>query len=59
MLEHIQLGQVALVGAVGEVEPGGIHAGLDQLADHLRVGNGGAEGADHFGLSQSSYLQTM
>ena len=50
-LELGQLSQVALVGAVGEVEAGGVHAGKDQLTDHFLAVHGGTQSADNFCLS--------
>ena len=45
LLEH---GQMAFVGAVGEVEPGGVHAAANQLDQHFLVVHRGAQGADDF-----------
>ena len=49
--ELLELGEVALVGAVGEVEAGGVHAREDELADHVLVVHSGTEGTDNLGLS--------
>ena len=40
---------VVLVAAVAHVEPGDVHAGVDELADPLRGADGRAEGADDLG----------
>ena len=45
-------GQVAFVGAVGEVETGAIHAGADKTAEHLVIVHGGTKGANHFRFTQ-------
>ena len=47
----LELCEVALVGAVGEVEAGGVHAREDELADHVLVVHSGTEGTDNLGLS--------
>ena len=44
-------GQVTFVRAVGKVEPGAIHAGEDQLAEHLLTVYGGAQGTNDLGFS--------
>ena len=46
--EHVQPGQVLRVAAVGKVEPGRVHAGADQGADHVLTVHRGAQGADNF-----------
>ena len=44
------------VAAVAHVEPGDVHAGVDQLADLLRGRGGGAEGADDLGSTHAPSL---
>ena len=39
------------VGAVAEVQPGDVHAGVDEAADGLVGRGGGAEGADDLGAT--------
>ena len=46
-------GQMRFVSAVGEVEPGGVHAGQNELFHGGLVARGGAEGADDFCFSHN------
>ena len=46
-----QGGKVAFVGAMGEVEAGTVHAGEDQLADHVLAVHRRAQSADDLCLS--------
>ena len=48
--EALQGAGVPLVVAVGEVEPGNIHAGVDEGAERLDAPARGAEGADDLDL---------
>ena len=50
-LEPVQPGQMLRVAAVGKVEPGGVHAGADEGAEHILAVHGGTQGADDLGLS--------
>ena len=50
-LEAVQPGQMLRVAAVGKVEPGGVHAGADEGAEHILAVHGGTQGADDLGLS--------
>ena len=43
------------VAAVAHVQPGDVHPGVDQLADLLRVRDGGTEGADDLGSSHADH----
>ena len=47
--DQVVVAPVVLVGAVAHVQPGDVHAGIDQLADHLRRADGRAEGAHDLG----------
>ena len=55
-LEHIQPLQMLPVAAVGEVEPGRVHAGADEGADHVLTVHRGAQGADDLCFSHCDYL---
>ena len=44
---------VVLVGAVAHVQPGDVHAGVHQLTDAARGGDGRAEGADDLGFAHA------
>ena len=44
------------VAAVAQVEAGDVHPGLDQLADALRCGGSGTEGADNLGSAHPPSL---
>lgn len=48
--EALQGAGVPLVVAVGEVEPGNVHAGVDEGAERLDAPARGAEGADDLDL---------
>ena len=50
-LELGQLGQVTLMGAVGKIKAGGVHARTNQLADDLLAVHCGPQGTDNLGLS--------
>ena len=51
-LQAVQPLQVFRVAAVGKVEPGAVHAALDEGDDQLLAVYGGAQGTDNFRLSQ-------
>lgn len=56
ILEHVQPLQVLRVAAVGKVEPGRVHAGADEGADHVLTVHRGAQGTDDFCSSHCDYL---
>ena len=56
-LEQVQTALVLLVGAVGEVEAGNIHAVGDQFTQDAVLVGGRAQGADNFRFSHSKYLR--
>ena len=51
-LQAVQPLQMLRVAAVGKVEPGAVHAALDQGDDHFLAVHGGAQGTDNFCFSQ-------
>ena len=46
--QAVQRSQMGLVGAVGKIEPGRVHTGADQGADHVHIVHRRAQGADDF-----------
>ena len=53
----VQAALVLLIGAVGKVETGHVHAVGDQLAQHAVLIGGRAQGADDLCFSHIKYLQ--
>jgi hypothetical protein len=53
LIQIVDLLAVRLVVAVGEVETGDIHAGVDHLNEHLGGVAGGAERADDLGAAEA------
>ena len=49
--KRLDLSLVLFVGAMGEVQPGDIHAGQAHLGESFFVLTGGADGADDFGFT--------
>lgn len=55
-LEQTKPLQVLRVAAVGEVEPGRVHSGADQGANHILAVHRGAQGADDLYFSHIDFL---
>ena len=58
MLEAGEQSQMGLVAAVGKIEPGGIHAGKDQLFNDLLAVRRGSQGTDDFRFSHAKNLHS-
>ena len=56
LADHLVDALVVGVGAVAEVEPGDVHAGVDQRADLLGGSTRGTEGADDLCSTHASSL---
>ncbi len=50
---------VLLVGAVGKIETGNVHAIVDQMAQHTFLIGGRAKGTNNFRLSHAIYLRQL
>ena len=60
LAQCLQIGQTAavlLIGAVGKIEAGHVHAVGDQLAQDIPFVGGGAKGADDLRFSHVDYLE--
>ena len=57
--EHVQPLQMLGVAAVGKIEPGRVHAGADESADHVLTVHRGAQGADDLGLPHNYLLRVL